>query len=228
MLHFDPLADAVEAAERGNFYYGQVQVSGSYVVLMKGAGKQTFIEGTHELKDRRTEVTFTLNPIEQSGLTQLITRSMIAESPEFSRQVWPSLRDGCGITALRDLDNKFVKVELVKNGRTWNDKKSGELREGTTFKFHAVFVDQAACLMAYEADGNTPRTSTPADAAMAVDMTPSADNSEKEAMWAFMQTLIKQANGDKNTLASMLVGMPMITKYYTVDSPEVTPLLKAA
>lgn len=228
MLHFDPLADAVEAAERGNFYYGQVQVSGSYVVLMKGAGKQTFIEGTHELKDRRTEVTFTLNPIEQSGLTQLITRSMIAESPEFSRQVWPSLRDGCGITALRDLDNKFAKVELVKNGRKWQDKKTGEEREGTTFKFHTVFTDQTACIAGYEADGNTPRTSTPVDAAASVDMTPGVNDSEKEAMWAFMQTLIKQANGDKATLTSMLAGMPMITKYFTPDSPEVLPLLKAA
>lgn len=229
----DPFAAAVEAAERGNFYYGSVQVSAIFVVLQKGVGKRTYIEGEHEPKDRCTEITITLNPIEQSGLTQLVIRSFIAESAEFARIVWPSLRDACGLGQLRDLDGKFGKVETVKNGRKWNDKKTGEEREGTTFKFHTLYSSQEDCAKAYEADGNVSRTATSAPAAtvaadpMTIDMTANANNPERETAKMFLDTLAKQANGNKDALAQIITSTPLISKYFSLNSPEVAALMAA-
>lgn len=227
----DPFAAAVEAAERGNFIYGQAQVSASFVVLLKGVGKRTFIEGEHELKDRCTEIVITINPIEESGLTQLATRSLIAQSAEFSRIVWPSLRDGCGITDLRQIEGKFVKAEYVKNGRKWQDKKTGEDREGTTFKFHAIYESETACVAAYGADGNAVRTSTdPAgDAAASVDMSQNGSNDavERETIKQFLPALVKQANGNKDVLSQIINANPMISKYFNIGSPEVVTLMAA-
>lgn len=234
MITNDPLAVAVETAERGNFIFGEVQVSAQFVVLQKGVGKSTFIDGTHSPQDRRTEVTFIVNPIEQSGLTQLITRAMLAESAEWSRIVWPSLRDDCKVAQVREIDNKFVKVELVKTGRKWNDRKTGEEREGTTFKFHAVYQTLEACKSAYLAEGYSDRSSNityvndaVADA-MAVDMTQNAHNPERESCKAFLPMLVKSAAGNRQQLATVLASMSPLNKYFHVDSPEVVALLNAA
>lgn len=228
----DPFQTAVETAERSGHYYGQISVGASFVVLIKGVGKATYIEGNHDLKDRRTEVSMALSPLDEMNMSNLVQRSMLSESAEWSRIVWPSLRDGCGLNQLRDLDNKYVKVELVKNGRTWNDKKTGELREGTTFKFLAVYSNKQACVDAYFADGGTDRSDSASDdgnPAGAVNMTPAAGiiNPELETAKAFLPALVKQAAGNKSALETMLNGMPMIAKYFNVNSPEVVALMAA-
>lgn len=231
MITNDPFAAAVEAAERGSFIFGEVQVTAQFVVLQKGVGKATFVEGTHKPEERRTEITFVVNPIEQSGFTQLVTRAMLAESAEWSRIVWPSLRDDCGIKQVREIDSKFVKVELVKTGRKWTDRKTGEEREGTTFKFHAVYPTQAECKAAYSADGYSDRSSNITyvkDEVSTAASAPAANDAERDAMLAFLPALVKQANGNIQMLGQLLNSMPMIAKYFTVNSPEVQSLLKAA
>lgn len=234
MSTYDPYAAAVEEAERGNYIYGQIEVAASAVVLKKGQPKRTWIEGHDEDRDRSTEISFIVNPLEETGLTRLMQRSIIASNRgEWAQIVWPSLRDACGVKDLRtDLDKKFVKVEFVKNGRKWTNKTSGEEQEGTTFKFHAVYSDQASCVAAYVADGNEPRNETTTDdsGAGAVDMSPGAGNAEsqKETARAFLTVLVKQANGNKQTLADLLADMPMITKYFSVDSPEVGQMMSAS
>ena len=230
MSYNDPLATADEVAERGSFVYGQAQVQGAYVTLRKGVGKNAWVEGQDSIEDRRTEVSIVISPLAESGYTGLITRSMIAESAEYSRVVWPSLRDACGLKTIRDIDNKFVKAEFVKSGRKWTDKKTNEEREGTTLKFHAIFATEAECVAAFTGDGYTARTATASDNGPAgdIDMTPNANNPEREAAKQFLGALVKQANGNKDALGTMLSTMPMITKYFSVDSPEVAEMMKVA
>lgn len=228
----DPFQTAVETAERSGHYYGQMSVGASFVILVKGVGKSTYNEANHDIKDRRTEVSMALSPIDEMNMSNLVQRSMLSESAEWSRIVWPSLRDGCGLSQLRDLDGKHVKVELVKNGRTWTDKKTGEPREGTTFKFLALYPNKQACVDAYFADGGTDRSDNgndSGDSAMAVSMAPGAGtiNPELETAKAFLPALVKQAAGNKSALETMLNGMPMIAKYFNVNSPEVVALMAA-
>lgn len=231
-MMIDPLESAVKTAENAGKYYGQVNVTASYVVLSKGIGKQAYVEGSHNPQDRRTEISFTLNPIEEMGMTNLVQRSMLAESAEWSKICWPSLRDGCGLTKMAGLDGTYVKAELVKNGRTWPDRKTGEIREGTTFKFVAVYKSEAECKAAFASDGNAPRqASHDDDSAMAVDMSAGAGatttNQELETAKMFLPALVKQAGGKREILANLLNGMPMVSKYFSVDSAEVKALLAA-
>lgn len=227
----DPFESAVKTAENNGKYYGQIQVVATYVVLIKGSGKQSFIEGQHDPKDRRTEIGFTLNPIEDMGLANLVQRSVLAESAEWSKIVWPSIRDACGLTNLRALDNKFVKVERVKNGRTWLDNKTGEPREGDTLKFVAIYENEKTCKAAYFADGNTPRVTTNVDDAGEIDMSPGAgsvdEKAEAETAKAFLPALVKMSAGNKSALATTLASMPAVSKYYNINSPEVVALLAA-
>lgn len=227
----DAFDSAVNAAENRGIYYGKIEVSANYVVFSKGVGKLSYIENQHDAKDRRTEVSFVLSPIDEMGMANLVQRSIIAESDEWAKLVWPSLRDGCNVKNLRDTDGKFVKIHLIPNGRSWDDKKTGEKREGTTMKFTAIYASEAACKTAFIDDGNSVRVPTAPDstaAAMAVDMTPNAVNPERETAKAFLPALVKSSAGNPTMLATMITGMPIISKFFTIDSPEVRELMVAA
>lgn len=226
MIH-DPWASAVEDAERGDFLWGQIQVDVSFVILKKGQPKHTWVEGD-DPKDRSTEISFTLNPISEMGLTKLIQRSVLSDARgEWGRIVWPSLRDGCGLKELRPLDGKFVKIETVKNGRKWTNKE-GVAQEGTTFKFHAIFDSEQICSNDYlNAGGTNKSTATEDNPAMTVDMDTPVINQERETALAFLPALVKQTKGNIDMLKTMLDGMPMISKFFTVDSPEVKQLIGA-
>lgn len=227
----DAFDSAVATAENRGVYYGRIHLTANYVMFVKGLGKSTFVEGTHDPKDRRTEIGFVLSPIDEMGITNLIQRNCIAESNEWSKIVWPSMRDGCSVKNPRDVDGKYIKAQLVPNGRNWTDKKSGEQRQGTSLKFLAVYKDEAACKAAFIADGNANRettsiveTTTTADA-MAVDMTPNVNNPERQTAFMFLETIAKQVGGNRDQLAKQIASMPFIAKWFTIDSPEVKQLL---
>lgn len=230
--YLDPMSTAVEEAERPNFIYGQLEVSAAFIQFVNK--KKTVWTEHDDPKERRTEVTMVINPIEETGLTQLFTRSTICGNRgEWADIIWPSLRDGCGIKELRAADKKFVKVEVVKTGRKYTNK-NGEEVENTTFKFHGLFADKAGCVSAFSADGGTPKSTlnvapsnNPGDP-MAIDMTANASNLERENSKAFLPMLIKAAGGDTNQLKTLIASMSPLNKYFTVDSPEVVELLKAA
>lgn len=231
--YLDPMNTAVEEAERPNFIYGQLEVSAAFIQFVNK--KKTIWTEHDDPKERRTEVTMVINPIEETGLTQLFTRSTICGNRgEWADIIWPSLRDVCGIKELRAADKKFVKVEVVKTGRKYTNK-NGEEVENTTFKFHGLFSDKDSCVNTFSADGGTPIRNTlhtapsanPSDPA-AIDMTPNANNAERQNSLLFLPMLIKAAAGDVNQLKTMMSSMSPLNKYFTVDSPEVVELLKAA
>jgi len=230
--YLDPMNSAVEEAERPNFIYGQLEVSAAFIQFVNK--KKTIWTEHDDPKERRTEVTMVINPIEETGLTQLFTRSTICGNRgEWADIIWPSLRDVCGIKELRAADKKFVKVEVVKTGRKYTNK-NGEEVENTTFKFHGLFADKAGCVSAFSADGGTPKStlnvapsSNPGDP-MAIDMTPNTSNPERESSKLFLPMLVKAAGGDVNQLKTMIASMSPLNKYFTIDSPEVVELLKAA
>lgn len=228
--YLDPMNSAVEEAERPNFIYGQLEVSAAFVQFVN---KKKIVWTEHDdPKERRTEVTMVINPIEETGMTQLFTRSTICGNRgEWADIIWPSLRDVCSIKELRSADKKFVKVEVVKTGRKYTNR-NGEEVENTTFKFHALFVDKASCVSAFSADGGTPKntlvTAPVTGDPMAIDMTANANNLERENSKQFLPMLVKAANGDLNQLKTTLAAMSPLNKYFTVDSPEVQALLKAA
>ncbi len=227
----DPMDSAIEEAERPNFIYGQLEASASFV-MFANKRKVAWTE-MDDPKERRTEVSMLVNPIEETGLTNFFTRSVIcSNNNEWATIVWPSLRDNCKVANLREAHQKWVKAEIVKTGRSYINK-SGDKVENTTFKFVALFNSKEACAADYLNEGGVNKTQAPindsghgmTDAAMDIDM---SSTSERTTAEAFLPALVKMANGNADMLAQQIAGIPMVAKFFTVNSPEVQKLLKAA
>lgn len=235
MSYNDPMDAVDNAGQALNHFYGRMDVGASFVRLVKGVGAEVFDDVRDDPKERRTQVTVSLNPIEASNLTMLVERKMIAESNEWAKITWASLRDNCGLKKVRDLHNKWAKVEMVGTGRTYTNKR-GQISEATTFRFMAVFNTAAECTAAYWAERGT---EAPVDnGVMDVDMShngaaapatangaPVMSNVERDTALQFLGALVKQAGGDKGKLSGMILQMAPIAKYFTVDSPEVVSLI---
>lgn len=225
----DPFAAATAAAEAPDMRFGNVTVEARFVVLVKGQGKLDFDPQIHEMGQRRTEIKVTCYPLPESGLTYFDQREIIAESREFSTVVWPSAK-ALGCKTIRDINDRFVRYELVQTGQyTKRDGTTGTL---TTIKFHEAYADHAACLAAYEAERGIVH-SQEEDGAAAVDMTPAGnpnntDPVEKETAKQFLAVLVKMHGNDDAALAAAIAGTPMVSKFFTVASPEVAELRKAA
>jgi len=229
MTTYDPYAAAVEDAEKPNFVWGQVQVTARAIVLVKGQGKVPFDPQIHRDEDRVTSIELILNPMAETRLTKLITRESLSNSRSWAAITWASLRDNCGMRNLRELDGKFAKMELVKSGRKWTDKKSGEEREETAMKFHAIFADEATAHAAWIAENGDPVEATNSTSdAMAIDMSPQSTPAEdpgRATALAFLPALVASAQKNRDALKTLIASMPPISKYFTIDSPEVAALL---
>lgn len=212
MSTVDPFDSATQAGESSGYLFGKLDVSAQFVVLQKGVGKLVYDEKQHSPDDRRTEVTILLNPIDAMNLSNFFQRNVIAESSAWSRVVWPSAR-GLGVTNARELNGAYVKAELAPTGRKWVGNDGNE-RVETTFKFLAVYEDEAACVAAFQAERG----------GGSVDAEP-VDDADRKTAEQFLPALVKQANGDTDALAKMLATTPLVSKFFTIDSPEVVELL---
>jgi hypothetical protein len=128
----DPMDSAVKDAESAAQYFGKLDVSAQFVVLRKGQQKTTWLDGM-DLDGRTTEVSIRLNPLDCTGLTRMVERQVLSNSGEWSRIVWPSLRD-LGIKALTDLRGKWAHVQMVENGRSLDEQ-----RRPNGSRFHVPF-----------------------------------------------------------------------------------------
>lgn len=221
----DPMESAVQDAETAAQYFGRIDVDAQYVVLKKGQPKAAWFEGM-DTDGRTTEVIIRLNPHDVTGLTKLVERKIISNSGEWSDKVWPSLRD-LGIKSLREINGKWAHIELVPSGRTWKNREGEEVK-GTTFKFVKLFDLESDLVKQWEevTGGSGNQAHTPA--AHNAPATVSQNDHEKAVAAQFLPALVKGANGDLVNLANILASMTPVNKYFTVDSPEVQALLKAA
>lgn len=217
----DPFDTATELGDRKPVYYGRMEVTATFVSMAKGQPKAVFDEALHSADNRRTEVHFIMNPIDAMSLTQLLERKCIAEFSEWSKIVWPSLRD-LGLKNPRELNGKWAKLEIVKTGRTYTSSR-GEVQESSTFRFVAIYNTAAEATAAYVADGG--KVTAPADDETQIDMSPGAgapvSNAERDTAYQFLKVLVKQAGFDDGKLAASIGQMPMIKAHFSVNSPEV-------
>ena len=215
----DPMAAAVSDAESASHYFGRLQVDAQFVVLKKGQSKQVWQEGM-DTDGRTTEVTIRLNPLDVTGLTRMVERNVLSNSGEWSRVVWPSLRD-LGVKALRDIEGQWAHVEMVLSGRKWTNKEGAEVL-GTTFKFIKLFGLESDCVKAWEAlqggEAHSPQAQ-PSNAPV--------NDAEKAAAMQFLPHIVAANKHDLTALANALASMSPLNKYFTVQSPEVLALLAA-
>lgn len=223
----DPFDAATEAGNRPDAFFGKMDVSAQFVKLVKGQGKSAFIEGQDDPQLRSTEVSLILNPLDCTKLTKNIERGVIAESREWSKVVWASLRD-LGVKNVREVHGKWAHIELVPSGRTWKNS-DGEEVKATTFKFVALFDTEADCVAAWEAlSGASQQAHSPVEDVPFGDEQPHTNDAEKAAAMQFLPHIVAANKHDLTALANALASMSPLNKYFTVNSPEVQALLKAA
>ena len=124
-------------------YFGKVEVSVSFVALIKGQGPWEPNQVTPEGKPTRQNTGIDLHLVctNKDGQEYSVDRNMIAEFGEWPDLVLPNLKE-IGVMSLQELHGKFVQAELVPTGETYVNK-AGETKEKTTFKFIKVFADKA-------------------------------------------------------------------------------------
>ncbi len=235
----DPWDSAENAKEPvfSNIIWGQVEAQSWYCVLEKGVGKVMFDPQVHNVDQRRTAIDIIVHPLVEMGLAFDLTRNMIAESHEWASVVLPSLRD-LGISP-KSINAAWVKVQTIPltdragNTITYTDN-NGVVKEKTTLKFLAVFPGETECRADYEKEHAGARQAQPAQAATnGANGNGSGDtNNERNTAWTFLKIFVKDACKDQTSLetirtnlAAKIASQAMISKYFTIDSPEVVQLI---
>lgn len=217
----DPFQSATEATVPSATYYAQIQCDAWFCVLVKGQGKVVFDPQQHPIEQRRTAINLSLAPITEQQVQFPLVREMIAESVEWAKIVWPSAR-ALGVTSARELHGKWAKVEIVGTGRKYTNKQ-GEEKEGTTFKFVALYPDENAARAAYQAGGQASEATPTQPAAPAAGS--NGNSKERETALAFLKVLVPQWGLDLDKVAAGIANNPVIARHFTAQSPEVIQLM---
>ena len=212
----DPFDAATNAKLRPREYYGQLAVDAYFAKLVKGTGKVPWDPQADSVDNRVTAVNISLIPLPACGLSFKLERSMIAESVEWAKIVWPSLRAN-GVQSAKLADGIWVKLVQEPTGRKYRTS-TGEEREASTFKILAVYPDQAACEAAYQATQGGDDGAAPATAA--AQPAPAADPRAKETAKQFIIALAKQHHGNMDAVKRAVAMIPMITAAYDPESSE--------
>lgn len=249
----DPMAAAMNPQVQSNTfaktYFGKVNISASFVTLVKGMGRQPWepnqLTPDGKPTQKLTGIDIHLVCKSKEGEEYAVDRNYIAEfgDGDWVNITLPSLKD-IGVTGLVDLNGKFVEAEMVETGKTYTNR-SGETKNLTTFKFVRLFGSEAEMEAARAARfaGDTQAVAAPANSPAAAPVYPPGYNTapapaavadpEKAVAMKFLPAYVKsaysQANGDlmraQQLLAPMLAAQPILAKYFTVNSPEVSDML---
>ena len=211
----DPFDSATNPTLRPREYYGQLAVDAYFAKLIKGTGKVPWDPQADSVDNRVTAVNISLIPVAAAHLSFKLERNMIAESVEWAKIVWPSLR-AQGVQSAKSADGIWVKLVQESTGRKYRTK-SGEEREASTFKILAVYPDQAACEAAYYATQGAEDVAA-AEAVAAAQ--PAVDTRAKETAKQFIIALAKQHHGNMDAVKRTVAMIPMITAAYDLESTE--------
>lgn len=217
----DPYESAENPQLRSAEFYGQMTTDSWFVVLEKGRGKVDFDATKHSIDQRRTAIKLAVVPLPEHNAKFDSVRDMIAESREWASIVLPSIK-ACG-TTLRELNGKWVKIGFEKTGQTYTklDASGASVtKDSTVIVLKALYPDEAACRAAFLSErggSSAPHTEPPAQA------TPAA--TEKATLLKFVVSIIEQCKGDQDAVAAKIAAMPLLSKHFTITSPEVVNAL---
>ena len=221
--------DPWDSAENPQFaapeYWGLCSVDMYFCILQKGTGKIRFEPGVHDVDKRRTAIDIVISPLPAMNATKNVERSMVAESKEWAGIVLPSLK-ALGISP-KELLGKYVHIRFKATGKTYKNS-SGEIKDSTTIEFVKVFNSEAECQADYQSNSKSTVTPTESGAQPAGVV----GGKERETALQFLKVVVENAvrgqtdlNVIRNTVAANVAGMPLVNKFFTVDSPETLALI---
>jgi hypothetical protein len=210
----DPYASADTAEVMARTYYGQIDIDAWFCALIKGTGKVPYDPSQHDR--RATALDLSVLPLAEMNLSFSLERGMIAESKEWAKIAWASLKE-LGATNTRELKGQWCKATFVPTGRTYKNS-AGEKREATTFKFLALYENEEACRRAFFAEtGATPDTGEVEPIPGFEDAAPAAsavNDKERETAKQFVVAMAKQYNGDIERVHAWAQTVPMVTAHF--------------
>jgi hypothetical protein len=231
----DPWAAAMEPAEitYSNDIYGQIEFDVWFCTLKKGVGKQVFIPDVDRLSDRRTAITIMLSDLGGNSYK----REFIGEIPTdgWKGITLPSI-EALGIdikTNRKAIDGQFVHAEMVK----FATYKKSDGTEGvkTAPKILTVYKSREECEAAAQGAATQAEMFTAAPSGVPSAngaATAAVNDAEKKVAAAFLLPIVKGAvrgNGvDSAALDAALKSNPILAKYFTLASPEVTEAMAQA
>lgn len=218
-MTIDPYERAAKAQLRPREFWGQVQIDAWLCVLVMGKGKVPFDPAQHREDRACTALNIAVLPLPEQNITFPIERELIAESNEWIKIVWPSLRQ-FDLETPKDAKGKWCRARFVPTGRTYTNA-NGEEKEATTFEFLALYDSEDACRAAYLEGSNNPA----ADHGSGGETGTAVNDPERHTALEFVKVLAKAHGGDAETLAAEMAKMPLIAKHFSIDSPEVQELL---
>lgn len=221
----DPWAAADAAKPRDFEYYGQV-VADAWFGFFPGSGAKPipFDPQQHPTDKRAVMIDIQIIPVPEQNVSFDVRQNYTDFSLDWTKVTLPSIK-AIGVDGLRALNGRYVRVALVDGKREKkgeNGSKTGEFYK--TFKFLEVYANAAECSAAYA--GSSPAHTEPADP---VD---EADKEKATALQFAKVVVTNQARGKKDkseilkAVTEMIAGMPLISKYYSGNSPEIEAMIE--
>jgi hypothetical protein len=228
-LSNDPWAIADSAKPREFEYYGQVQADVWFGFFPGSGAKPIPFDPNQHPGDKRTVmIDIQIIPVAEQNVTFDVRQNYTDFSPDWTKITLPSIK-ALGLDGLRSLNGKFVRVTQVDGKREKKDSggnKTGEFYK--TFKFLEIYPNQAACEAAYS---GTPSNTEQQPTATSNN----GNNPERDSALKFAKVVVENsARGQSdltiviNTVAANIANMPLISKYFTADSPEILNLIQEA
>lgn len=231
----DPFDAATNARPPSAEYFGEIILDSWFCVLEKGVGKRPYDPQSDDPAKRSIAVDIVILPIPEANVKFSVERRLIADSKAWTGITWPSLQK-LGLANARDAKNRFCRVKLTPTGRTWNGN-DGNKKEETTFEFLELFADEASCKAAF-AGKHTPTAAsqapTPAAPAAAPAPADPEEAARKTALTFAKAIITNLARTEKDLVilqtkvAEKLAAMPMVSKYFSADSPEIMQMIAEA
>lgn len=230
----DPWQSADEAKPREFEYYGQIKFDPWYAFFPGGKAQPVpFDPAQHEMSKRATIIESLLIPIDEMSNSKQIEQSFTDFSTDWTKIVLPSIKALPGVTGIRDIHDKYVRVAMVPGKRKRIAQDGTDTGEyWNTWKFVEVFADKAACVAAYAGNGGAAAPATePQPVQTSFD---TANSPEYQTALKFARTIVLgickgKAAADlesvQATIATSLSTKPMIAKYFTVGSPEIVEIV---
>jgi len=233
-----PNSDPFDSANNPTFgnsdLWGQLNLEAWHCVLAKGYGRVPFDAATHTMNERRTAIDLNLEPLPELGITNpnVCMRNMLAESEAWRDITLKSIK-ALGIENVREIHGRWVRIEPTPTGETY--EKDGKVKAKTAFKIVKLFASEDECRADYL---GVPVTANPTPT-QATSPQPSPKgkgdndaNPERDTAYSFLEFFVKQAclsqtdvNVIRKTISENISLQPLVSKYFTVDSSEVTNLI---
>lgn len=219
--NFDPWEVADNAKPRDFELYGQIRIDPHFLFFPGNKQKPVPFDPSIHPQDKRVcEVEMHLIPIPEQNINWDENLRILTFSPDWTKIVNPSIK-ALDVDGLRGLNNRWVRVAKVPGNRERLDKDSGE-KTGefwSTYKFLEVYPDEATCRAAYSGGASFSQDQS--------DPAP-VSNENKTAAFTFVKVFIAKAAAaisDRSEVERQvgedIARSPLISPYYTIQSPEV-------